>query len=128
MVYTGTHDNDPVLGWWEHLTDQRTREFVAEYVGCDVSEPHWVMIRLGMMSVARTFIVPMQDVLGLSREGRMNLPGEGSGNWNWRLAPAALQHPGAERLARLTWLYRRTRDQDLPSRKEPEPPIEGFQA
>ncbi len=119
VVYTGTHDNDPVLGWWEHLTDKRTRELVAEYAGCAVDEPHWTLIRLGMMSVAETFIVPLQDVLGLGRQGRMNLPGSGHGNWSWRLGAADLEHPGAERLARMTWLYRRAPGQDSARRLDP---------
>ncbi len=119
VVYTGTHDNDPVLGWWEHLADRRTREMVAEYSGCAVDEPNWTLIRLGMMSVAETFIVPMQDVLGLGRQGRMNLPGSGHGNWNWRLGAADLEHSGAERLARMTWLYRRAPGQDSARRQDP---------
>ncbi len=73
VVYSGTHDNDPTVGWWRHLADPATRALVAEYVGHEVHEPHWTLIRLGMMSPAHTFIAPMQDVLGLGREGRMNL-------------------------------------------------------
>ncbi|MCB1182242.1 4-alpha-glucanotransferase [bacterium] len=111
VVYTGTHDNDPTVGWWRHLADGPTRALVADYVGADVHEPHWTLIRLGMMSPAHTFIAPLQDVLGLGREARMNLPGEGAGNWNWRLAPGALDGPEGERLAHLTWLYRRRPDQ-----------------
>ncbi len=128
VVYTGTHDNDPVLGWWHHLTDKRIRALVAEYAGCPVDEPNWTLIRLGMSSVARTFIVPMQDILDLGREGRMNRPGDGDGNWNWRLAPQALEHPGAERLARLTWLYRRRPDQSEPSIENPDLPPAGINA
>ncbi len=121
VVYSGTHDNDPTLGWWKHLTDPATRALVAEYVGYEVHEPNWVLIRLGMMSPAHTFIAPMQDVLGLGREGRMNLPGEGSGNWNWRMNEAAFDDPAGERLARLTWLYRRRGDQAEAAIVEPEP-------
>ncbi len=128
VVYTGTHDNDPTLGWWRHLADQQTRDLLTEYVGCAVAEPNWVLLRLGMMSVARTFIAPLQDILDLGREGRMNLPGEGEGNWNWRFLPGALEQPGAERLARLTWLYRRCPAQDEPERHDPLPPTEGFPA
>ncbi len=113
VVYSGTHDNDPTLGWWEHLTDAATRDLVKDYTGCPVDEPGWTLIRLGMMSCAHTFIATMQDVLGLGREARMNLPGEGTGNWNWRLPLSALTDPAGERLARLTWLYRRRPDQIL---------------
>ncbi len=125
VVYSGTHDNDPTLGWWKHLADPATRSLVAEYAGHEVHEPHWVLMRLGMMSPAHTFIAPMQDVLGLGREGRMNLPGEGSGNWNWRLTEGAFEDAfGAaigERLGRMTWLYRRRADQTEAVVAEPEP-------
>ncbi len=124
VAYTGTHDNDPVLGWWRHLTDQATREMVAEYAGCAVDEPNWTLIRLGAGSVARLFVATMQDVLGLGREGRMNLPGDGVGNWNWRMAPDAFDHPGGARLQRLTWLYRRAPGQEAARRQDPEPPPE----
>lgn len=115
VVYSGTHDNDPTLGWWEHLADKRTRELMAEYLDVrTVEEPHWALIRLGMMSCAHTFIATMQDVLGLGREARMNLPGEGKGNWNWRMKADALTADSGRRLARMTWLYRRRADQDVP--------------
>ncbi len=120
VVYSGTHDNDPTLGWWEHLTDAATRDLVKEYTGCSVDEPNWTLIRLGMMSNAHTFIATMQDVLGLGREARMNLPGEGQGNWNWRMPASALTDYSGERLARLTWLYRRRGDQALPSPDKPD--------
>lgn len=120
VVYSGTHDNDPTNGWWKHLADPETRALVSEYVGHEVHEPNWTLIRLGMMSPAHTFIAPLQDVLGLGREGRMNLPGAGSGNWNWRFTAADFDDPAHERLARLTWLYRRRPDQK-PAVVEPEP-------
>ncbi len=120
VVYSGTHDNDPTLGWWQHLTDAATRDLVREYTGCPVDEPNWTLIRLGMLSCAHTFIATMQDVLGLGREARMNLPGEGKGNWNWRMPTAALTDPAGQRLARLTWLSRRRPDQELANPKEPD--------
>jgi 4-alpha-glucanotransferase len=120
VVYSGTHDNDPTLGWWKHLTEAADRDFLQEYTGCPVAEPNWTLIRLGMMSCAHTFIATMQDVLGLGRESRMNLPGEGKGNWNWRMPAAALTDPAGERLARLTWLYRRRPDQKLSAPKTPD--------
>jgi 4-alpha-glucanotransferase len=64
-----------------------------------------------MMSVAHTFIATMQDILGLGREARMNRPGASDGNWDWRMSAAAFTDPARERLARLTWLYRRRPDQ-----------------
>lgn len=120
VVYSGTHDNDPTLGWWEYLADAATRELVGEYTGCSTREPNWTLIRLGMMSCAHTFIATMQDVLGLGREARMNLPGEGTGNWNWRMPVSAFTDPAGQRLARLTWLSRRRPDQTLSIPPKPE--------
>ena len=111
VVYSGTHDNDPTLGWWRHLTDAPTRQLISEYLGHEVNEPNWDLIRMGMMSSAHTFIATMQDVLGLGREGRMNLPGEGVGNWDWRMPDSAFLDPAGKRLARLTWLSFRRPDQ-----------------
>jgi len=125
VVYSGTHDNDPTIGWWNHLADSATKELVAEYTGCATDEPHWTLIRLGMMSTAHTFIATMQDVLGLGRNARMNLPGEGKGNWNWRMTGDAFLDPAGDRLARLTWLYRRRSDQATSHREDPVPPEEG---
>jgi 4-alpha-glucanotransferase len=125
VVYSGTHDNDPTLGWWRLLADEATRKQVSEYLGREIIEPHWALIRLGMMSCAHTFIATMQDVLGLGREGRMNLPGEGSGNWNWRMPESAFTDSAGERLARLTYLSFRRGDQvrkhEADPSYEPEP-------
>jgi len=125
IVYSGTHDNDPTLGWWRHLADAATREMVTEYGGAPVDEPHWTLIRLGMMSCAHTFIATMQDVLGLGREARMNLPGQAGGNWSWRMPRTALTDPAGDRLARLAWLYGRRAGQSSPQRRDPTPPAEG---
>ena len=67
----------------------------------------------------------MQDVLGLGREARMNLPGEGKGNWNWRMSADAWLDPAGDRLARLTWLYRRRGDQAVVRREDSSLPEEG---
>lgn len=128
VVYSGTHDNDPTIGWWRHLADPPTRALVSEYVGHEVHEPNWTLIRLGMMSPAHTFIAPLQDVLGLGREGRMNLPGEGSGNWDWRWPEGALTDEMGERLGRLTWLYRRRPEQKAAAVIEPARPEKGMNA
>jgi len=111
VVYSGTHDNDPTVGWWREACDEATRDQVRDYLGRDVDAPHWALIRLGMQSVGHTFVAPMQDVLGLGREARMNRPGDGGGNWNWRLATAGLADGARDHLAHLTWLYRRRPDQ-----------------
>lgn len=80
VVYTGTHDNDTTLGWWSALTPDERRA-----TGLDPREPHWSIIGLALSSRARVAVVPMQDVLGLGREARMNMPGSTEGNWRWRL-------------------------------------------
>jgi len=125
VVYTGTHDNDPVLGWWRHLAGAEEKALVAEYAGAPVDEPHWTLIRLGSQSCAHTFITTMPDVLGLGREARLNLPGAEQGNWSWRLNAEALDGPEGARLARLTWLYRRRPDQPAPARQDPAQPADG---
>ena len=93
-AYTGTHDNDTAVGWWTSAAGAgsiRTSTDVAEeldyarrYLNTDGHEINWVMIRTLMASVADTVLFPLQDVLGVGSEGRMNLPGTSSGNWRWR--------------------------------------------
>lgn len=125
VVYTGTHDNDPVLGWWGHLAGEEEKALVAEYIGGPVAEPHWALIRLGLLSCAHTFVTTMPDVLGLGREARLNLPGAEQGNWSWRLPPGALDGPEGARLARLTWLACRLPGQGAPTRQDPATPGAG---
>lgn len=108
VVYTGTHDNNTTVGWWSSgEADEQMKAMVAEYIGHPVSEPHWELIRLGMSSVAHTFIIPMQDVWGFGADTRMNTPGRESGNWGWRFSAEWLGSPARERLAHLTGLYAR---------------------
>ena len=107
LVYTGTHDNNTTRGWWENEVDEQTRAFVKDYLGQDVREIVWTMARVGMRSPAKVFIMPMQDVLGLGEEARMNRPGLAAGNWTWRITDAALNHPGKEALLHFTGLYQR---------------------
>jgi 4-alpha-glucanotransferase len=83
VVYTGTHDNDTVRGWWEHCTP-RERHFAATYLAASAHDIHWCMIRAACNSVAVLAVAPLQDVLGLDGTHRMNLPGTGQGNWRWR--------------------------------------------
>jgi len=116
VAYTGTHDNDTVMGWWSGGAGEsvRTDDEVAaekaralEYLGADGSEMSWTMIRAVLASVADTAIVPAQDVLGLGSEARMNTPATLGGNWRWRLREQALGVPHAARLARFVELYGR---------------------
>lgn len=106
VVYTGTHDNDTTRGWYEAATPQE-RDFMRRYVSCDGSDAAWDLIRLGMMSAAERAIFPMQDLLSLGSEARLNTPGRASGNWSWRYPPEVLTEDLADRLGGLTWLYGR---------------------
>lgn len=83
VVYTGTHDNDTSLGWYQHLSEEEQR-VVAEQLGGDTSDMPWPLIELTMTSPALLVVVPMQDYLGLGSEHRMNVPGTSEGNWRWR--------------------------------------------
>jgi 4-alpha-glucanotransferase len=96
VVYTGTHDTDTARGWWDSLSEEeRTRTTLPH------AEPHWGLIELAYSSPARLAIVQAQDVIGLGSDGRMNRPGEGLGNWQWRLEPGQLTREHALRLRAL---------------------------
>jgi len=116
VVYTGTHDNNTVKGWFQNEASAEERERLAHYVGHKVSADavHWEMARLALMSVAETAIVPMQDLLGLGEEARMNRPATNEGNWAWRLAPGQITPALAEKLAETTSLYGRVPDNGSP--------------
>jgi len=107
VVYTGTHDNNTVAGWWAEAGDAE-RHFARGYLATDGHDMPWTMIRAACMSVADTCIVPMQDVLGLPGDCRMNLPGQGSGWWRWRLQWSQVHPWHAQRLAELCRLYGRS--------------------
>jgi 4-alpha-glucanotransferase len=116
VVYTGTHDNDTTVGWFNDPGDgTRSRAQIEEeqraalrYLGIeDGREIHWAMIRAVHASVAKLALVPAQDLLGLGSEARMNRPGTASGNWRWRLTEGALTPALAERLRGLTCTYER---------------------
>jgi 4-alpha-glucanotransferase len=83
VVYTGTHDNDTVRGWW-NTAPQRERAFAGSYLAAGEHDIHWAMIRAACNSVAALAVFPLQDVLGLDASHRMNVPGTLGGNWNWR--------------------------------------------
>jgi 4-alpha-glucanotransferase len=111
VVYSGTHDNNTTIGWFLSEADDHTRGFMHEYLGYEVHEINWTFIRIALMSPAHSAIFPMQDILNLGAEGRMNTPGKESGNWTWRFTEDAFDHDGKDRLAHLTWLYQRRPDQ-----------------
>jgi 4-alpha-glucanotransferase len=107
VVYTGTHDNDTTLGWFHSATPE-CQAVVLRYLGrAEGPELHWDMIRLALSSVATLAIVPLQDVLGLGSEGRMNFPGRTQGNWRWRYLPGVLSPEAEARLSELTRTYGR---------------------
>jgi 4-alpha-glucanotransferase len=98
VVYTGTHDNDTVLGWWASAATEFERQQVAAYMGrCD-DGVNWAMIRAASSSVASLCVVPLQDVLGLGSDARMNVPSRESGNWRWRFAAELLRPELAKKL------------------------------
>jgi 4-alpha-glucanotransferase len=108
VAYTGTHDNDTTVGWWQTRdVGGSEREFARKYLNTDGSEIHWTFIRTLEASVADTVLIPMQDVLGLGTEARMNLPATLGGNWRWRCRAGALKPEFAQRLRELTELYER---------------------
>jgi 4-alpha-glucanotransferase len=86
VAYTGTHDNDCTMGWYAHLTDAE-RNFFHRYTGSNGEEPSWDLLRVAWSSVADLAIAPLQDVLELGSEARMNYPGQPAGNWDWRVLP-----------------------------------------
>ncbi|MBN1224731.1 MAG: 4-alpha-glucanotransferase, partial [Candidatus Aminicenantes bacterium] len=88
VVYTGTHDNNTVKGWFENEADGKVKSRVFRYLGRITAEPdiHREFIRMAMMSPADTAILPVQDILGLGEAARMNRPAKRRGNWEWRLA------------------------------------------
>ncbi|MDE7042222.1 MAG: 4-alpha-glucanotransferase [Oscillospiraceae bacterium] len=107
VCYVGTHDNETVMQWREQA-DRSSVTMARKYLGLNEAEGfHWGMIRGGMSSVADTFVVQMQDCLGLGAEGRMNTPGTPSGNWQWRLLPGEASPALAKKLFLYTRMYGR---------------------
>jgi len=101
VLYTGTHDNDTTLGWWQSSASDHERRAVECYVGSSQGEINWALIRAAQASVASLSIVPLQDVLGLGSEARLNTPSVKTGNFRWRYPTGALTRELADRLARL---------------------------
>jgi 4-alpha-glucanotransferase len=115
VVYTGTHDNDTSVGWFNSVAGagstrdvaqvDRERSYCLEYLNSDGKEIHWDFIRAAMASVASIAIVPAQDLLGLGSSARMNLPASTAGNWNWRLLKNALTPDLSKKLRELSRIY-----------------------
>ncbi len=107
VAYTGTHDNDTALGWYE-TAPEKERDFIRRYLARSGEDISWDMIRAVWASVAVFALAPMQDILSLGNEARMNLPGRASGNWTWRMHPDALQTNVINRLKEVNYLYARS--------------------
>ncbi len=117
VVYTGTHDNDTAVGWWLSTGEndstrtpeevEREKARAREYLSTDGHEIHWTLIRWALSSVANIAIIPVQDILGLGSEARMNRPGKGTENWSWRFSDEALTEGCARRLRELSRIYGR---------------------
>jgi 4-alpha-glucanotransferase len=101
VIYTGTHDNDTTVGWWKSGTSDQERRAVESYVGQAEDGINWAFIRAAQASAANFSIVPVQDVLGLGSEARLNTPSVKAGNYLWRYQPGSLKRDLAERLASL---------------------------
>ncbi|NEP18086.1 MAG: 4-alpha-glucanotransferase [Leptolyngbya sp. SIO4C1] len=107
LIYTGTHDNDTTVGWF-HTASDYEKERLAAYMGAFNPETvHWAMIRLALGSTANQAVIPLQDVLGLGTDARMNLPGRAEGNWEWRFEESMLTSVVRDQLSKLTELYGR---------------------
>ena len=108
IAYTGTHDNDTTAGWWKSQSeDSPVREYAKQYLQTDGAEIHWDLIRAAWASVADIAVAPLQDILGLGNDARMNLPASLSGNWQWRFKNGDLSDEVADRLRELTRIYGR---------------------
>jgi 4-alpha-glucanotransferase len=117
VAYSGTHDNDTTVGWWNTKDGgastrsaaeiEQERRYARDYLNTDGTDIHWVFIRSLMASVAATVLFPMQDALGLGTKARMNTPARPDGNWRWRMRADAATPGVATRLRRLTEIYGR---------------------
>ena len=109
VLYTGTHDNNTTAGWFENEATPEVKKKLNQYLGRQVlpQNVHWELIRLAMMSVAKMVIIPMQDMLGLGGEARMNQPSVTEGNWKWRLLPDQITTQLEWEIREITGLYGR---------------------
>ena len=118
VAYTGTHDNDTTIGWWHSQAGagstrdaaeiSREHDYCLKYLCTDGDEINWDFIRAVWASVADTAVAPLQDLIGIGTEGRMNLPASDSGNWFWRFMDGSLTPEMGERLREITETYGRS--------------------
>jgi 4-alpha-glucanotransferase len=108
VVYTGTHDNNTTVGWFENdLNDYERTNLLSYLGGVSPDGIQWDLIRLALSSIANVAIIPLQDILGLGKDARMNRPGAAEGNWHWRYQDDQLTEEVRDRLAKITWLFGR---------------------
>jgi 4-alpha-glucanotransferase len=107
VVYSGTHDNDTAWGWYQESSTEKERDFFRRYYRTDGHEVPWTLIEAAFRSVAYMAVVPLQDVLGLGADARMNLPGRAAGNWGWRYQPHQMAPHIPARLREVTVLFGR---------------------
>lgn len=106
VVYPGTHDNDTLAGWLKELKKEDQIR-ICGYLGCRAQDLHLSVIRAAMASVARLCVVPMQDILKLGTEARMNIPGTSDGNWRWRMKADYKDHPFTSVVSEMIKTYER---------------------
>lgn len=116
-VYTGTHDNDTTVGWFSSLSENE-RNVIRSYLGRDANDIAWDLMRAAAQSVGDIAVMPLQDVLRLGGETRMNTPGRASGNWSWRFRGETLHEGLASGLRFFTELYGRLAPSQRPEREE----------
>jgi 4-alpha-glucanotransferase len=107
IVYSGTHDNDTSRGWYANGAGETEKDLYRRYCARDGQDVSWDLIRLAWASVADTAIAPLQDLLGLGSEARMNTPGKAMGNWSWRYRAEHLNEGTVHGLKELTELFGR---------------------
>ena len=116
VVYTGTHDNNTSVGWYQDDASEEERDLVRRYAACSGREVHWDLVRLALAAVCDLAVVPHQDLAGLGSDFRMNTPAVGDGNWRFRITPAMLGEGIQARLFDLIETYGR-----LPEGRRPPP-------
>jgi 4-alpha-glucanotransferase len=110
VIYTGTHDNNTTVGWFQDNANDYEKARLYQYLGAPSGQGvAWDLIRLAYSSVANQAIVPLQDVLGLGSDARMNTPSVAEGNWSWRYRQEALTGEYSERLRDLVNFFGRNR-------------------
>ena len=122
VVYTGTHDNETLVQWYQGLS-KASKAFSIEYMNngrTPEEERYWDFIRMAMLSTANTCIIPIQDYLGLGKEARINKPSTLGMNWKWRLELESLTNARSKKIHRLTEIIARLQDnQQIPENSEP---------